>query len=92
MTGVPGKGSNIGSTVLIVMIGQVGCVTLLTIMAAVLGGVWLDEQLGTGPIITLVLLVAGIPLSVLMMITLARRTVNKIRANAESASDPHHPA
>jgi hypothetical protein len=91
MTESTDKRRSIGSTILIVMVGQVGCVTLLTIMAAVLGGMWLDSQLGTKPIITLALLVAGIPLSVFMMLTLARRTVNKIRPNSEPGTDSHHP-
>ena len=53
---------------LIVMIGQVGCLTLVIILASVFGGLWLDNTFGTKPVFTLVLLFAGIPISVLVML------------------------
>jgi len=70
------------NTVLIVMVGQVGCVTLLIVLASAFGGMWLDERLGTRPLFTLGLLLAGIPLSVLLMVTLARRAVRRIHTEA----------
>jgi F0F1-type ATP synthase assembly protein I len=63
------------SNLLIVVIGQVGCLTLLVIMASVLGGLWLDKIFGTKPVITLVLLFAGIPLSVLLMLYASRKSL-----------------
>jgi len=71
------------NTVLIVMVGQVGCLTLAIILGSVFGGLWLDERFGTRPVLTLILLVGGIPLSVLIMLAVARRTIAKIRSNAE---------
>jgi F0F1-type ATP synthase assembly protein I len=63
------------SNLLIVVIGQVGCLTLLVIMASVLGGLWLDKVFGTKPVITLALLFAGIPLSVLLMLYASRKSL-----------------
>ena len=63
------------SNLLIVVIGQVGCLTLLVIMASVVGGLWLDKFFGTKPVITLVLLFAGIPLSVLLMLYASRKSL-----------------
>ena len=73
------------NTLLIVMVGQVGCLTLVIILVSVLGGLWLDETLGTKPLFTLILLFAGIPLSVILMLTTARKTLARLRSQAESS-------
>lgn len=77
------KGGGILNTLLIVMIGQVGCLTLVIILASVFGGLWLDNLLGTKPVFTLVLLFAGIPASVIVMLLVARRTLARLRDQAE---------
>jgi hypothetical protein len=41
----------------------------------VFGGLWLDNTFGTGRVFTLVLLFAGIPLSVFLMMFTARKTL-----------------
>ncbi len=75
---------NILNTLLIVMIGQVGCLTLVVILGSVFLGLWLDNTFGTKPVITLVLLFAGIPLSVLLMLSVARRTLARLREQNEN--------
>ena len=81
------KGRKILSTLLIVMVGQVGCLTLVIILASVFGGLWLDNSFGTKPIFTLVLLFAGIPISVLIMLVVARRTLARLKEEAEKDTD-----
>jgi F0F1-type ATP synthase assembly protein I len=81
------KGRKILSTLLIVMVGQVGCLTLIIILASVFGGLWLDNSFGTKPIFTLVLLFAGIPISVLVMLVVARRTLARLKEEAEKDTD-----
>jgi len=66
-------------TLLIVVIGQVGCLTFAVILASVLGGLWLDDQFGTKPVFTLVLLFAGIPLSVILMLFVSRRALERLK-------------
>jgi F0F1-type ATP synthase assembly protein I len=77
------KGKGILSTLLIVMVGQVGCLTLIIILASVFGGLWLDKIFNTKPVITLVLLLAGIPVSVFVMLALARRTLVRLKDQEE---------
>jgi F0F1-type ATP synthase assembly protein I len=72
------------NTVLIVMVGQVGCLTLGIILVSVFGGRWLDDTFGTKPLFTLILLIAGVPLSVLLMLFVARRTIAKIKSDIET--------
>ena len=74
---------NIVNTLLVVMIGQVGCLTLVIILASVYLGLWLDNVFGTKPVLTLVLLFAGIPLSVLLMLYVSRRTLAKLKERNE---------
>ena len=77
------KGRSILNTLLVVMIGQVGCLTLIIILASVFGGLWLDNLLGTKPVFTLILLFAGIPVSVIVMLVVARRTLARLKDQAE---------
>lgn len=69
------------------MIGQVGCLTLVIILASVFGGLWLDNYFGTKPVFTLVLLFAGIPISVFVMLVVARRTLARLKDKAETDSE-----
>jgi F0F1-type ATP synthase assembly protein I len=73
------KGRGILNTLLIVMIGQVGCLTLVIILASVFGGLWLDKTFDTKPVFTLALLFAGIPVSVLVMLVVARKTLARLK-------------
>ena len=81
------KGRSILNTLLIVMIGQVGCLTLIIILASVFGGLWLDNTFGTKPVFTLALLFAGIPISVLVMLVVARKTLARLKDEAEKDID-----
>ena len=81
------KGRGILNTLLVVMIGQVGCLTLVIILASVFGGLWLDNTFGTKQIFTLVLLFAGIPVSVFVMLTVARKTLARLKDKAENESN-----
>ena len=80
------KGQNMIQTLLVVMIGQVGCLTLAIIRASVFVGLWLDNVFGTKPVITLVLLFAGIPLSVFVMLSVARKTLARLKSKPESSN------
>ena len=77
-------------TLLVVLVGQVGCLTLVIIIASVLAGLWLDANFHTKPLFTLVLLLAGIPLSVVGMLVVARRTL--ARLTKEDNSSPRESA
>ncbi len=74
------------NTLLIVLIGQVGCLTLVIISLSLLGGLWLDRYFGTRPWLTLVLLLAGTPASVLAMLYFSRRTIARIKTRRDPMS------
>ena len=87
MSQYEGKDRSVLSTLLIVMVGQVGCLTLVIILASVFGGLWLDKTFGTRPIFTLALLIAGIPLSVIVMLVAARGTLARLKEENEMDQD-----
>lgn len=80
-----GDRGNRFNTLLIVLIGQMGCLTLVVIALSVLAGLWLDNTLHTKPIFTLVLLLAGVPVSVILMVFVGRRTLDRIRLKSRAA-------
>ncbi|HEX9385146.1 MAG TPA: AtpZ/AtpI family protein [Anaerolineales bacterium] len=81
------KGRSILNILLVVMVGQVGCLTLIIILASVFGGLWLDKTFGTRPVFTLALLFAGIPISVFVMLVVARRTLARLKEQADKEKD-----
>ncbi len=66
-----------------VLIGQSGFITLGVIAVSVLLGLWLDGIFHTGRTITVILILAGIPISILLMLGLSRRTLMKMQADAQ---------
>ena len=87
MTQSEQKGRSILTNVLIVLVGQVGCLTLVIILASVLGGLWLDKVFNTKPVITLALLFAGIPVSVFVMLNVGRKTLARFKEKLEKESE-----
>lgn len=55
--------------------GEVGCLTLIIVLLAVFGGLWLDGLLGTKPIMTLILVLASAPLSLVLTFWVAKRAI-----------------
>jgi hypothetical protein len=55
--------------------GEVGCLTLIIVLLAVFGGLWLDGLFGTKPVITLILVLASAPLSLALTFWLAKRAI-----------------
>ncbi len=70
--------------------GQVGCVTLIIVIAAVLGGLWLDSRFQTRPVFTLVLLIASIPVSLGAMLYIVRLVTSKIKINPTRGGREDH--
>jgi hypothetical protein len=81
------KGRSVLTNLLIVLIGQMGCLTLVIILASVFGGLWLDKMFDTKPVFTLALLFAGIPVSVLVMLSVGRKTLARMQKDLEKEKD-----
>ena len=65
--------------------GQVGCLTLVIVFGALLGGVWLDNALKSKPLFTILLLIGSMPISLFVMYRVAMSAVAKIKPAAAAA-------
>ncbi len=63
------------------VVAQVGCLTFVIILGAVLGGLWLDNHYESKPIFTVGLLIVSIPVSLAVMIYIVRFALSKIKIN-----------
>jgi F0F1-type ATP synthase assembly protein I len=64
------------------LVGQVGCLTLIIVLGAVFGGLYLDQRFGSRPWFTLVLVLGSIPISLAVMFFVARTAIRRIKTQA----------
>jgi hypothetical protein len=64
------------------VIGQVGCLTLLIILVALIAGLWLDGQFHTRPLLTLLLMLGSVPVTLFLMFRIVLSTAPKLQAVA----------
>ncbi|MFC1997542.1 AtpZ/AtpI family protein [Chloroflexota bacterium] len=62
--------------------GQIGCVTLVIVLAGAFGGIWLDNLLGTKPLLTILLVLGAAPLSLFLTYKMAVSAINKVNLPA----------
>ena len=64
--------------------GQIGCLTLIIVLALAFGGIWLDKLFGTKPVLTIVFVLGAAPLALFATYWMAMRAIQKVNA-------PEHP-
>jgi hypothetical protein len=69
--------------------GQVGCLTLLIVIGALFGGLWLDNRFDTKPMYTVGLMVASIPISLGVMLFVVRVAISKIKTSQPQGNPDH---
>lgn len=60
--------------------GQVGCVTVLIIIAALVAGIWLDNTFGTRPLFIIGLLLGSVPVTLILMFWMVRKTTARMQS------------
>ena len=65
--------------------GQIGCLTLVIVLVAAFGGIWLDRLLGTKPLLTIILILSAAPLSLYLTYLMSIRAIRKV--NPPAAQD-----
>jgi hypothetical protein len=63
--------------------GQVGCLTLVIILAALLGGLWLDSRLNSKPLFTIILMIGSVPVTLVLMFWVVRATTARIASGVK---------
>lgn len=82
------KQPSLGLSVIIgAVLGQVGCLTVAVIFAALVAGLWLDKTFQTRPVFTILLFVASVPVTVVMMFVIVRRATARITATGTATQD-----
>jgi len=71
---------------LAVVTGQVGCLTIIIIMAAFFAGRWLDTQFDSEPLITVILMVASVPVTLVAMFWVVRSVTSRFAKPPEQKS------
>jgi hypothetical protein len=67
--------------------GQVGCVTLFIVFAALFAGIGIDKLFGTKPVFTLILTLGSAPLSLFITYRLAMRAVRSVTPDNKPAEE-----
>lgn len=68
------RGQRVLLLTLVAVSGQVGCITLIIIIAALSLGLWLDGLFESQPVFTIILMIVSIPVTLVTMIWVVRRT------------------
>ncbi len=91
--GDPGKSPGIGipaeatyGLAVAGLLGQVGCLTVAIVLAALGTGLWLDAQLGSRPLFTIGLILASVPLTLVLMFRIVLAGAARLRARSASGS------
>lgn len=71
--------------------GQVGCLTLLIIFAALFAGLWLDRYLDSRPLFTVGLLIVSVPVTLIVMFRVVKSATDRIKPTQTNAGKPARP-
>ncbi len=66
--------------------GQVGCLTVLIILAAFFAGRWLDGRFGSDALFTVILMVASVPVTLVVMFWVVRSVTSRFAQPSEQNS------
>lgn len=66
------------------VMSQVGCVTVVIVIGALLLGLWADSQFNTKPLFTIVFLLGSIPVSLYSLVRVALSTAAQFQAETKN--------
>ena len=72
---------------LVAVAGQVGCLTLIVVLAALFGGLWLDSQFDTRPMFTVGLMILSVPVTLVAMFWVVRKATARLQKETEQESE-----
>jgi len=68
-------------------VGQVGCLTLVIVIAALLTGLWLDDLFATRPVITILLMVGSVPLTLFVTFWAVQKTTARLQSATKQTQE-----
>ena len=72
------------NTILMTVIGQVGCLTPVIILVALFAGLWLDRQFETKPLFTILFIVGSAPVSIFSLYKIVKGATTKLKSDDEN--------
>ncbi|MGD9091786.1 MAG: AtpZ/AtpI family protein [Anaerolineales bacterium] len=72
---------------LVAVAGQVGCLTLIVVLAALFGGLWLDNQFDTKPMFTVGLMILSVPVTLVAMFWVVRKATSRLEGSSVQESE-----
>ena len=69
------------------LVSQIGCVTIVIVLGALVAGLWLDRTFDTRPLFTMLLLLGSIPVSLYSLVRIAFSAAAQLTPTPESSED-----
>jgi F0F1-type ATP synthase assembly protein I len=66
------------------MVSQVGCVTVVIVVGALLAGLWADSLFNTKPLLTVLFLLLSIPVSLYSLVRVALSTAAQLQSDIKN--------
>ena len=67
---------------LVTVAGLVGFLTLVIVLAALFGGLWLDNQFDTRPMFSVGLMIVSVPITLIMMFWVVRAATSHLQTSS----------
>lgn len=80
----PDRKQRIFNLTLAAFVGQVGFLSLIIVLAAVFGGLWLDARFASGRTFTILMVLGSIPISLIIMFWVSRAVIKRIKTEMPS--------
>jgi MFS-type transporter involved in bile tolerance (Atg22 family) len=58
---------------------QVGCLTVIVLLAALVGGLWLDTRFNTRPLFTLIFVLGSVPITVYLLFRIVLSGMSRLQ-------------
>ncbi len=78
------RSNNRFNTILVGVVGQVGCITPLIILGALFLGLWLDRQFETKPLFTILFIVGSAPVSIFALYKIVKTATTKLKTDDDA--------
>jgi len=63
------------------IMSQIGCVTVVIVVGALIGGLWVDSLFDTRPLFTVVFMLVSVPVSMYIVVRMALSTAAQFQAD-----------
>ena len=81
------RGQTAFNLTLAAVAGQVGCLTLIIVLAALFGGLWVDNRYDSRPLFTIILMIGSVPVTLIAMFLVVRAATSRLTSTQKETPD-----